>query len=99
MCHSSIHAEIDAYNKLIRGKYANARKIKKEKIDLIVIRINKNGELKQSRPCKHCINKLINMANYKIGKVYYSDENGNIVSETLTDLINNSNYVTSGNKR
>lgn len=60
----TIHAEIDAINKIIKNQY-DLNNI------LIVIRINKNNELKMSKPCKDC-EKYIVMN--KIRKVYYSSE-------------------------
>jgi len=44
---STIHAEIDAIQKL---KYNNERK-KSKSINLLVIRVNKNGLLQMSKPC------------------------------------------------
>ena len=61
----SIHAEVSAIN--------SALKIVKRKdlanCELIIIRVNKNGESSNSYPCKEC-RKFINFNNIK--KVYYS---------------------------
>lgn len=68
---------------------------------LIVIRINKQGILKMSKPCFHCIkfmNKVTKKYNFNI-KIYYSTDDGKIVFSSLYDLTNNSNnYVSSGFK-
>ena len=45
----SIHAEMDALNKLFIMK--KMRRVKKTKMDLVVIRINRNGKLCESAPC------------------------------------------------
>ena len=74
--YKTIHAEINAIfnfpydKKAIKG------------MDIIVIR-NKNGNLKNSRPCNHCIDK---MANVGIRKVFYSNDEGNIVYEYLEKM-------------
>lgn len=75
--HLTIHAEINAIY-----SYYNKKNVKG--FDIIVIRINKFGtELKNSRPCNHCIKKLIKLG---ISKVYYSNENGDVVYEYLDDM-------------
>lgn len=68
----TIHAEINVFENFPK------KNIKGLVLDILVIRINKNHILKNSRPCNQCIEKL-----QKIGirKVYYSDDNGNIISE------------------
>jgi deoxycytidylate deaminase len=73
----TIHAEIDAlckvYNKLSKG------------MDILIIRIGneKANKLKNSRPCNSCIDKLLQRG---IRRVYYSDENGDIVYEFLESM-------------
>lgn len=79
--YDSIHAEIDAmYNYLSRAK-------KYSKVDLIVIRINKQGKYRQSRPCYHCIMRL-NKSMGIIKNIYYTNDNGDITVEKLTDMLN-----------
>lgn len=72
MLRKTIHAEINVF------EHFPKKNIKGMVLDILVIRINKNHILKNSRPCNQCIEKL-----QKIGirKVYYSDDNGNIISE------------------
>ena len=73
--YKTIHAEINAIcqipKHLAKGK------------DILVIRINKNLDLKNSRPCNHCIEKLLKIG---IRKVHYSNEFGIIISEFLSDM-------------
>lgn len=73
----SIHAEIDAIYKF------NSKKIKY--MDILIIRIGnpRTGKLRNSRPCNSCIEKL---SQYDIRRVYYSDQNGDIVYETLDNM-------------
>lgn len=88
-CCYGLHAEMAAIKKLpplrLRGK--------KQIINLIVIRINKNGLLKNSAPCFMCIKHMewINRnTSYKINNVYYSYDDGVIVVKRLNELIDSS---------
>ena len=63
-----------------------------KKNDLIVIRINKQGDLVSSRPCYNCL-EMMKAVNIK--KVYYSDNDGNIICENVKDMISiNASSVT-----
>jgi hypothetical protein len=80
---SSIHAEVAALNNL---RYSHYLKY----IDLVVIRINKSGNLCNSKPCSNCVkfmNTILIKRRYKISNIYYSDENSNIIKTTLQKLI------------
>ena len=78
ICYST-HAEMDVLYKILKHQ-----KIKvNETADLsdyiiIVIRFGKDGSLKNSRPCNHC---LETMKFYRIKKIVYSDDNGDIITE------------------
>jgi deoxycytidylate deaminase len=85
-CNRTIHAEEDAIRKLPFRK--NKKKIE---IDLLVIRINKNGKLLNSKPCSNCLKKMKNIKGYKIKYVHYSTENGTIVTQKLSDLLQDTN--------
>ena len=76
------------------NKWINSRPKLIKKIELMVIRINSLGILKNARPCQNCLN-LINDIGIK--KVSYSSGNGN---EIITDKVNTmiSIYVTIGSK-
>ena len=63
---NSLHAE----QKTILFSQAIVRKC-----SLLVIRINKNNELLNSKPCKMCQSLIYDVG---IVKTYYSDRNGNI---------------------
>ena len=69
----TIHAEMDALLNVPK----NIKKCKG--VIVLVIRISK-GHLRNSRPCNNCLNKLKQLG---VEKVYYSDENGNIVFERV----------------
>lgn len=72
----TIHAEVDAlcnypFKKQMKG------------MDMIVIRVNKNNELRNSRPCNDCI---ISLNKRGIRKIIYSNEFGNLVYEFVKDM-------------
>jgi len=80
------HAEMDALNRakgLIRCK-----KMKKNKMDLIVLRINKLGELCESAPCLHCTRELAENNFIQINKLYYSRPNGTITCVKFDKWVN-----------
>ena len=63
------------------------KKIKKNKMNLIVIRINKMGKLCESAPCFHCANSLANNDSVQIDKLYYSRNDGTITCVKFDDWI------------
>lgn len=71
------------------AKYKNRR----SKLDIWVIRVTKTGELKNSYPCNEC---LKFMKSYGIDRVYYSDDNGEIVCEKLNDM--KSKHISTGHQ-
>lgn len=71
----TIHAEVDALSNL-HPKYLKG-------LDILVIRVNKSGQLVYSRPCNSCIDKLSRKG---IRKAYYSDINGDIVYEFVDNM-------------
>jgi len=84
-CCYGIHAEMDAIRKLPPLQL----KRKKKLINLIVVRVDRNGMLKNSAPCSMCIKhmeKLNNSTSYKIQNVCYSNEKGNIVIAKFNTL-------------
>ena len=80
----SVHAENDVMRKLPVNK---KRLVKK--INMIVIQINKDGELRNSKPCVDCIarmKKIMIKKNYEIKYVYFSNNNGIITKMTFDAL-------------
>jgi hypothetical protein len=47
-------------------------------MNLIVLRINKNGDLCESGPCLHCTKELFENSFVQIDKLYYSRAGGSI---------------------
>jgi len=92
---SNKHAEIKAvlnFKKFCKLKGFDPLK----KIDLISIRISKNGKLGESRPCYNCILSLNHFGlNFK--NIYYSTSNGDIKKESFDELVNSDKiHVSSG---
>ena len=73
--HNTIHAEVDAINKL---RYTN----KRTKINILVFRTNRKGNsLLMAKPCKHCLQyiyKNTHKKGYRLNRIYYTDYNGNL---------------------
>jgi len=84
---SSIHAEANAMKKLL----PLPRQKKLKKVDLLVIRVSKNGSYGNSKPCIHCIlnlSKNLPDKGYILHDVYYTDGNGGIISIRFQELLN-----------
>jgi cytidine deaminase len=83
-CNYGTHAEMDAIKKLKK-----VGKKKGTKLNLIVIRIDKEGNLKNSLPCFKCLQYLSNVSyGYHIKSIYYSNDDGNIEMVKLSKLLN-----------
>lgn len=71
---------------------------KSDTLDLCVVRISKDGILKNSKPCKTCI-KFIEKSKIKIKNIYYSNSKGEIIKSNLNDLNKDDLITTSGLRR
>jgi len=92
------HAEMEALNK-VKG-LLKCGKLKKNKMNLVVLRINKSGQLCESAPCYHCSKELAENSFIKIDKLYFSRNDGTITCTKFDDWINNGNFrVSKGWKR
>ena len=67
---------MDALNRV--KNLLRCKKIKKNKMNLVVLRINKTGELCESAPCFHCTKELAENSFIQIDKLYYSRFDGSI---------------------
>lgn len=65
---------------------------KNKRITLVVIRYS-NDSIKMSKPCKYCIEY---MKKLNIRKIYYSDEDGNMIKEKISKI--STNHVSSSTK-
>ncbi len=83
---TSKHAEMG-----VLEKFNESSQFKKNgKYNLMVINFSGNNELKNSRPCFLCSN-AIYKSKKKIKKIYYSTNDGNIISESIYSLLNMEN--------
>ena len=67
---TTIHAEISALEKIKKWKVCP------KNIDLVVIKIKKNGDIGDGKPCEHCIY-MLSISKIKITNVFYSSHNIN----------------------
>ena len=77
---TSTHAEMDALAKII-GKGNKTRKL-----DLIVIKLTKTGQLGESRPCHNCLRRLYE-SGVNIKHVYYSTSKGTMEKENFNSML------------
>ena len=70
----TIHAEVDVVNKLKKS-------IKSKRVNMLVFRVNKQGQICMSKPCVNCmrtIKRKLKDKNYRCSKIYYTEQNGDI---------------------
>ena len=84
-CNYTRHAEVDAICKLPPHDKKNKSK-RKITCDLLVVRFNKKGELRNSKPCFMCIKHLYRIKGYTIKRIYYSNDYGEIERHKFSDL-------------
>lgn len=79
------HAEMEVIQKLFKNN-----KIKRKRnITLIVIRIDREGNLRNSMPCTKCVDYMMQTNRrrlHKIVNIYYSNTDGNVELTTLGKL-------------
>lgn len=94
----STHAEVAALEKLhsvLKIYFSD----KSHKFDLYVVRISKEGYYGSSRPCYHCLVRLIK-SGVNIRDVYYSTDDRTIVKEKFTLMLHSPlTNVSSGYRR
>lgn len=86
----STHAEMDALKKL--DNLIRVKRCKTQKMDLVVIRVNKTGKLCESAPCYHCTKELQNSKVVRINKLYFSRWDGTITCIKFSEWIKNENF-------
>lgn len=82
------HSEIQALSR-IKKTLDKERKIKSIKI--INFRINKNGEIKNSKPCLACSKVLQRL---DIINIIYSNDNGDFIKDKVNNVLQNAKYST-----
>lgn len=88
----SRHAEMDVISKLYKSKKNLINKIKKQKLNLIVIRYTKKEIFGNSKPCNNCI-KFMKSSGLHLKKITYYEDNM-FKTTTLRDLEND--HMSSG---
>lgn len=86
ICTGTIHAEMNALKELLfnSGKTFSSENVRKfSKYSIVVLRVNKKGELLNSKPCLHC---LTTLKSFNINKVYYSNNDGKIDEKKIKKL-------------
>lgn len=84
-CEYSRHAEMDAMLKLeSNSKYRSCKS--KKVVNLLVIRVNSQGEFRDSRPCFKCMEHLAGMKYHRIKYIYYSNQEGQIIRVKFSEL-------------
>jgi len=76
ICYST-HAEMDVIYKALRNN------LDLNNCTIAVVRFGKDGSLKNSRPCNHCLKSMIQ---HRIKKIMYSTDDGTIKSEKPNDM-------------
>ena len=75
VCFDCLHAEVDCVSRLKKSS-------KVSNINILVFRTNNEGDkLMMANPCNHCIKTIdftLKRKNYKLKKLLYTDENGNL---------------------
>ena len=75
VCFDCLHAEVDCVSRLKKSS-------KVSNINILVFRTNNKGDkLMMAKPCDHCIKTIdftLKRKNYKLKKLLYTDENGNL---------------------
>jgi cytidine deaminase len=92
------HAEVDAMLRL-PGKKRGERLTN---VSLVVVRVSSTGELRNSKPCMHCLKRLqyLHRFGYNLCSVYYSNEAGGIVKAKYEDLLRSEvQHVSRGNRK
>ena len=72
-----VHAEVDCVSQLKTCE-------KPRSINLVVFRTNNNGDkTMMAKPCRNCLRTIdftLKKKNYRLKKLCYTDENGNVVN-------------------
>jgi hypothetical protein len=96
-CNYGLHAEMDAIRRLPSIKKGDKENKKRINLTVVVLRINRKGMLRNSRPCSMCIKYMLlvnSRKDYNIVDISYSDANGEIVTKKLKDLALLDDYYT-----
>ncbi len=88
----TIHAEANAINNL-PPRPCNRKHLKR--IDILVIRTSQTGKIGMSKPCIKCIIDMTTITpkrGYMIKNISYSDSDGNIITTSLKEMVEEGNF-------
>ncbi len=94
----SKHAEEDAITRFMQLNHVRGKRTKGKSYNLLVIRMTRCGKFCSSRPCYHCIQKLIE-SGLNIKYIFYSDNDNSIKKEKFRDMIYSESHISKGYKR
>jgi len=66
-------------------KFKSKSPPRRKKYDILVIRVTSSGDIRNSRPCAHCIFTLQSLDGL-INRIYYSQDDGTITYEKMSEM-------------
>lgn len=84
----TLHAEMNAMNKL--NFRSIGHKKKRKQIHLIVIRVNKLGQLRNSKPCGQCLKYLAHQSvrmGFRFNLIYFSNDEAQLECRKFCELL------------
>lgn len=85
-CHAEVNL-LSSVSKFIKNENKN------KKIDILVVRLNKEGTLSNSKPCLHCVIHMKKYYSNNIRYIYYSNSHGEINRNSLNELLENTTHI------
>lgn len=68
---------------------------------MLVIRVSGKYKMQSSKPCAQCVKTMTSLPQkkgYKVHRIYYSNEHGEIEKTTLTSLLKQEQHISKGTK-
>jgi cytidine deaminase len=56
-------------------------------INIIVVRINGSGLLRNSKPCGNCLKHMSKLRGYRLKNIYYSEDDGTISKKSFQEMV------------
>lgn len=96
----SIHSEISGIMKLNKLNSYKKTINQRDFLDVYNVRMNKNGTIGNSRPCKNCLEQMQRYEYFKFDKVYFTSSTGEFVCEKFSSMYDHpSTTISSGNRK
>jgi hypothetical protein len=84
------HAEVDALRRY--HGFLTSKRIKARRVNVLVIRFNKSGNLCESAPCFHCSRKLFDGGMVVVDKLFYSRSDGSVTGIKFRDWMDKEDF-------